>query len=336
MILPSPKISFLDRLNDYLPETVNQSRRPWYMCSRYEIKSEQKQRIFCLSHFFINVILSPMQSGGLILLNTYRIGKETASLMLTSIALPFKLVSKPAAAFNDEPFFVIRTAMRIADLVVAISMAPFSPMITCGHFFIGVIKPNFYFKSHPLLLNDRLFKIACNDDLQFSVSSKSNTKVQANQSIISALMNYSFRWGLISTSPISFCTIMGNRSCGVLRTKRTVNRQINDKVMEKYRLLQAFGDLKKTPEKFESDKKIRDFIHFNFRTPKQRAVLKMFLKKGARTILNFSECPSQLTKKQNKEIKKNLIVTLSKLKGRHYSPWGYYFYPRKGLGDLSP
>jgi hypothetical protein len=217
-----PKQKFIDRVNYYLPKTMGQFKAsPSEKLNRPSGGTKKERRAYCRRHLIINIFLSPFQVAGLIAWNSGNAVKKTGSIVATTFILPWK--------FSENKAYWVKTALRISDFVIAMATSPLQPIITCSRLIAGMIKPETYFRE-PLLLNDRINHDLHTNDFKIEDIPEdyaANKRVLANRALISSLYNYSARWGLIDSSEISPCSLLGSHSKGFFETRKLLNRLLS-------------------------------------------------------------------------------------------------------------
>lgn len=269
----------LDHVDGYIPKTVRNFVRPDYYSTRL---TPSQQRLYSCGRLALNILFSPFVVMSLTVYNSTRATIKAVEFMTTTAKLPFH--------FSQDKVYWAKTALQVADWTIAALSSPFYPIIKCSQLIIGIAKPTFLFNREPCLMRDRLKgldsslrKNAC----AVSASDVSNPEVIAVKAFISSLYNYAERWELISESHYAQALFAEHSSPGFIKTKKFLNRQRNDKIEEKFELLNAFQELFENSERFEEKREIINFLE-NFKTPRQKAALKMFLAKKEKTILEFS------------------------------------------------
>lgn len=281
-----PKARFVDHAHYYVPQMtwLSTNSPSESLCSPKEGKTEAQKRKYCIKHLIANILLSPFQVTGVAAYSAASSLKNVGSLVITTGKLPWK--------FSENKAYWTRTFFKITDKTISAVTSPLHPIISCARLIAGIIRPESYFKSEPILLEDRLQIVNSKHHFKaYQVPPEKNPPVIANCAFISSLYNYSYRWGLIRASEGPGESIFGQHSKGYFKTKKFLSRQRKDKVVEKYELLKAFHDLLGQPEKFENNKEIVKFLNENFKTPRQKAVLKTFLGKKPKTFIDRSGIP---------------------------------------------
>ena len=274
MIFVLPKKGILDHLNYYFPNTCYQFKTSVTEPSSYRIKAKTKKekRLFCLRHLVYNGLLSPVQTTGLAVWQSGRAVVAIGDFICLTTILPF--------TFSENRALWAIGALRVSDAVIAVFTTIFHPLVTCFRLARGLIHPDSYFRE-PRCLNDRLDILI--REHRFSLGTippaySTNKEFISNSIFISALFNYSVKWGLVCSKESSGNLEM--RGKGYFRTKAFLARRRNDRVEEKYALLNAFHALVSDSSKCESMEEIVRLAKAHFKSPRQKATLEMFLKKS--------------------------------------------------------
>lgn len=281
-----PQKRFIDSINDYFPKTTFQFKgfisEAIAIAEIHAIKNPKKQRQFLIYNLACNLLVQQAVIPSLVVWNVGNAFYRGCILLKTTIILPFK--------FSENKSYWVKTALRIVDYSIAAFTTPLTPIVNSSRIIAGMIKPSLYFGEIPLL-NDRLEFYLYDDRYAIAdipAQDTANANVHANRAFVSSLYNYSKRWGLISSSQVSRFSLFGSHSKGFFKTRKLLGKQRDDRIEEKYRLLIAFNILLSQPEKFKKNEDIIKFIEENFRSPKQNAALKMFIKKNPKFIIALS------------------------------------------------
>jgi len=147
-----PRRTFLDRLDDYLPQTIYQVEEALNGKPIIKSKSPEERRAYCTRNCFKHIVLLPVEIPYLLLNNTsHALWKIAvlASRTFLVVAMPWRLPTH-ARLWG-------KTLHQLIDYSVAILVSPIQPFLKITRLFIGMMFPrSFFLKTDSLLMRRQL------------------------------------------------------------------------------------------------------------------------------------------------------------------------------------
>lgn len=310
-----PEKHFVDKLNYLFPNTTSQFKSSLVGKKKYYyLTKENEQRDYCIRKFFTKLLFSPVVIPSLAGYNCFQAFWRIRSLCVTTAKLPFN--------FSEHKDHWIKTAKRIIDFSLAAILSPAQPFAHVTRLGVGIIAPSTYFMQEARLLNDRLDDCSLQDKLPNRLDFKGMehpSEELSNKVFMETLYVYTRRWGLTRSKQVSRFDLFGKRSKGFFVTRKQLAKHNDEKVEDKYRLLISFQKLFKDQENFTNSDDLVKFVRENFTTPRQKTLLKMFLKKSPVGIISNSESHWDFSPNCRKEMIKQADILLEKLRKKDES-----------------
>lgn len=262
-----PSIRLIDRFNNYFPKVVAQNKTTLGGTADI-LKADGKKG--AIAFLYLHLFTLQLQVPGYIL---YNIGQVFYKAMELSIVIP----QTPFSNTSRQRF--IKTTLRLVDYSMATAVSPLIPFGRIIRCVIGILKPSTFVRDQPLLLNDRLDSL-CVKWKTVEVTDRDNPDTKlACESFLSTLFAYASRWGTVSSRQVFWFSLFGTHSINFYRNRHFIGKFTDDKVQEKCRLIFAFNDYGSDPDKVHSPEDVLKFVKANFTTPRQKALVRMFIKK---------------------------------------------------------